>query len=569
MTKRWTAFLLSLLLLSCRLPARADIATLDRSLDRWLSAYPQVRFSATLSLEALSPFGKDTLTSLNAALKHASVRADIARAQNDSDTAVQIDLGQSTILSLRETASTGAYSFVTSLLPHRTLTSVKASPLDLLTALQAEAAPVAEPPAVESAKTQTLNASDIREAFTALDAISELDACYKALTDGILPYATEKRANYNIKGIGAGKWSRIARLTTEQSESLLAPLRDVLACGMDTLYREELSQVTFDKGFIVALYRNADQKDICVYLKGNLIYPDGAKRTLVWQWAFKNDGLERKDTLKIEAARTGGSADARTVAATYEQAGRSDAFSIQGKTETTLKRAKVTDKSTVRVNLAGKQDENQGMTCKGNVGRELAQTADGQTAKTSESATVDLLVTPDEAGAVLSGEIIYQTQQEKTVVNKLTLTLAMDAPVLGQEPATGAEADVSPTADPDATVTITAADGQTAPPSSLEEVVADFEEETADNSAADAASYLVGTPPAGLQAYATPAADTTVDLDTAGATRMEALFGEMLQTLAGKLILAMAALPEEDAAFLRDGMSDQDYAAFLALLDAR
>ena len=39
------------------------------------------------------------------------------------------------------------------------------------------------------------------------------------------------------------------------------------------------------------------------------------------------------------------------------------------------------------------------------------------------------------------------------------------------------------------------------------------------------------------------------------------------QNLAGRLLVALAALPQEDVALLKDGMTDQDYAAFLALLN--
>ena len=47
-----------------------------------------------------------------------------------------------------------------------------------------------------------------------------------------------------------------------------------------------------------------------------------------------------------------------------------------------------------------------------------------------------------------------------------------------------------------------------------------------------------------------------------------ALLTEAAQNLAGRLLPALAALPEEDNGLLRDGMTDADFAAFLALLNA-
>ena len=55
--------------------------------------------------------------------------------------------------------------------------------------------------------------------FDALLAIQEVEGCYKTLTDAILPYAEQKKANYKIKDIATSRWSRIARLTTERARS--------------------------------------------------------------------------------------------------------------------------------------------------------------------------------------------------------------------------------------------------------------------------------------------------------------------------------------------------------------
>ena len=50
------------------------------------------------------------------------------------------------------------------------------------------------------------------------------------------------------------------------------------------------------------------------------------------------------------------------------------------------------------------------------------------------------------------------------------------------------------------------------------------------------------------------------------AAALAALQGELFQRAAGKLLPALAALPDGDSALLSDSMSDEDYQAFLNLL---
>ena len=96
------------------------------------------------------------------------------------------------------------------------------------------------------------------------------------------------------------------------------------------------------------------------------------------------------------------------------------------------------------------------------------------------------------------------------------------------------------------------------PPSSLSQNEPAGEENSA---------YLVGQPPIGYQTYEVPETMQTYDLDTAQRQQLEALRAELVQNLAGRLLAALAGLPAEDTALLSDNMSDEDYAAFLALLE--
>lgn len=560
--KRCIALILSLLLLLgvTHSASANDAAVLDRALSRWLSAYPSVRFGATLTLKAHMPFPEETLAMFNAVLGHVNIAGSIQRTDEMDESTLQISVGERELLTLQEQSGENEAVMTLSLLPNRKLTTQGASPLDLLLETQAtvdsEGTETAEQNEVDSAQDtkqgDTLNTSDVESAFSALDAIAQLREIYQTLTEKTLPLTEEKRANYNIKGIGAGKWSHVARLTAEQSESMLTPLRAVLACGMDEEYRDELSQVTFEKGFIVALYQNSDKKDICLYMKGNLIYPDGDKRKMVWEWAFKTDGLIRTDSYRFEVSRLRGTADSRTISASYTQESRSEAFNIKGKTETTLKRAKVTDKSVVNVAMAGKQSADLVLSAEGTLSRDVTQTISGNTTKRAENAELALAITPDGEGAILSGTATYRKLTEKTVESEVLLTFADNAPVI--VPATAAMAP-----------TITVIPSESSAISSLDLLEDAFTETGSDNDPQQD-EYLVGTAPIGLSVYTVPSVETTIALDDATPAQINALIAEAAQNLAGKLLLAVAELPEEDAVLFGDGMTESDYAVFLSLL---
>ena len=81
-------------------------------------------------------------------------------------------------------------------------------------------------------------------------------------------------------------------------------------------------------------------------------------------------------------------------------------------------------------------------------------------------------------------------------------------------------------------------------------------------------AFLVGVTPIGLKTYTIPQEQATVDVDNATTATLQNLMAELSQTLAGKLVLAVSALPGEDGKILSDGMTDQDYAAFIAIINA-
>ncbi len=570
------AFGLALILaLGCCWPAQADMAALDNALSRWLTGRDALRFSATLTVNTLLPFTDDTLTMLNGVLSHVTIDANVKESGESSQTDAQIAVDGTALMDWNEQAQDGVYTLTTSLLPNRTLTAKNASPMDVLSSFTGDEAAEDANADMAEEDTEIVNNSDVAQAFSLLNAIEELQACYQKLTDGIQEYATEKSANYSIKHIGRGKWSRVARLTTEQSESLLPELRAVLSCGMDDTYRTEIAGMTFAKGFVVALYRNADDQDICVYMKGNVYGADGIRRALAFQWAFTTDGIERTDTYKYEITKSSGKRDSRIIGAICTQTSRSDQYSIDLEATTTLKRIRITDKDTETIDLSGAVDADDGMTCQGVMSSVIAQTVSSDTTKNTTNTTVDLLFTPDNGVNTVSGTVVYQTLTDKIVERELAWTLAADAakPTAKVEPDDKTEKTdtaggvvvsiISPETEADGEM----ADDTAAPVSSLEQIAADVSTGSQTEPQEDSSPYLVGSAPTGLTTFSKTESLQAIDLDKADADTVQLLLTEAAQHLASRLILAIANLPDDDAALLQDGMTDTDYAAFLALLD--
>ena len=552
MTRRLLSIVLCLVLIAgCCLPAQADITALDTALSRWLKDMPSVQFAASLEVKKLLPYDDATVTLLNGVLKHVTVNAALNFTGTDSQTDAQIAIDSQALASWSECLQNGAYTLTTSLLPNRTLTSAKQPPADLLTA-PGETNPKADDTAIDPAS-----------AFSALDAVAELQQCYQALTNAIQPYSTEKKANYNIKGIGKGSYSLVAKLTPEQSQSLTEQLRAVLACGMDNAYRAEIAQMTFEKGFVVALYRNADHQDLCVYLKGNAAMPDKTKRKVAFQWAFTTNGLERKDLYQFSVSKTSGGTDKRVIAANLTQESKSDRLAIQSESETTLKRNKITDTVEATIKLTGSRDENGTLSCKGTVGSDTAHIEDGETTTGGSSTEADITFAPSGNACSLTGTADCKTVGNDGTATELIWTFAPwdGSGLKADENANAASPTTSQAAEPTASAV---------PASSLQQ----YAEATATDAPQATATpgagteYLVGSSPEGTKTYTVPSAETNIDLDNANTEVVQNLLAEAAQNLAGKMVLAVAALPEEDRALLKDGMTDQDYAAFEALLGA-
>lgn len=493
--------------------ALAGVPGLDNATAAYFDVADDMRFTLSAQFSELYPYGEETVDMLNRALGHMAVSATATQSGNDM--ALQVD-GES-VMTLSERTTGGGTALTTSLLPKRTLVSGD-SALDAFSGLAGAAEP----------------------SFDAFTAFADAERSYQALTDAIAPYAEEKKANYKIKGVGASKWSRIARLTTEQSTELAPLITAVLGSGMDAAYRERLGQLAFGKGFIVALYQTEEGgEDIAVYMKGNVSFPEGGTATLSYQWAFANSDDKRIDTYKFSLGKSKAIGTSREITASYTRKTGRDSVELSGKSSARVAVEKDRVTTTVTHELKGRE-ENGARTLTGKV-----TTAQAGTSTTTTTVKPELTLTTIEGSAVLSGTVELAQKQGKKQATGVTLTFAEEL----------ADAFVA-AADDGGLYTVTEPEIDM-PQSSLDQNV------EADEPAAE---YRVGQAPIGLNDYTPPAAPQIVDLDTLTQERREALLGEAAQNLAGKLLVALAQLPAEDIALLSDNMSEADFAAFLEMV---
>jgi len=230
--------------------------------------------------------------------------------------------------------------------------------------------------------------------------------------------------------------------------------------------------------------------------------------------------------------------DDRIISATYRRAASGESMKLKGESS-----ARITDPdlgqtvtTTLTHDLKGSA-EGENRTVEGSLSAAV-RTAVGEKAQTvTTTVKPNVQILSMDGSAVLSGTASVERKTGKEVT--LSAQLAFD-----EEPAelltSGA-------------VYIVTEDMM--PPSSLTQ---NLEKNDPDD-------YLVGKPPIGYTVHTAPDSRVTVDLDAEDG--MDSLMDELSQNLAGKLLIALSKLPEEDTALLRDSMSEEDYAAFLALVE--
>ncbi len=526
--KRLAAFALSLFMLI----GAAGASETSGIIGDYFDVSTDTSFTVGAELETVMPFGDATVAKLNGVLKHMTLDAGISKTSDGEDISLAISVDGDSVFNMKQRQTGEGFELETSLLPNRTLTGSS----DILEAL--------------------FGAGEQESAFDATAAIAEVQGVYTELTDGITPYAEEKKANYKIKSIGTAKWSRVARLTPEQSAELLPQIAAVLGCGMDAEYRARLAGMTCAKNFTVALYRDkTDGEDIAVYMKGDVTFEDGTVRSLSYQWAFK-DGKERKDTYKFELKKKKSPADNRIISATITNKSSSGGIDISGKSETTLKEGKSTVVITEGIELGGKISGSS-RTLKGEISTAEKTTFDGKSQTVTATIAPDLTLTSAEGSGALGGAVRLEKKQGKNPQLSVKLTFDPDnASRLADAAQQGTLYSVG-----DDDVIISMID----PENGVAGEVPAEEPEPAQSAALPQGKP--GEPPLGYSAYSVPAQMQTIGIDGASRETLDALTDEMAQRLAGALLIKLAALPGEDAALLTDGMTAEDAQAFMTLLE--
>lgn len=506
---------------------------LDQILSPWLDDYTDMRFSLSARLNRMLPYGESTIETINGVLKHLSMEASL----QGNDTALALCVDGDAVMDAAQSAAEDGTEMTLSVLPNRVLKS-SSSAMDVLTGVaQAE------------------------QPFEFFQAAGELEQCYQALTDAIVPYAEEKKANYKIKDVASARWVRLARLTAEQNDELAPLIADVLSCGMDEAYRAQMKGLSFAKGFTVALYQTKEGgDDLALYMKGTVTLADGKPRALAYQWAFQEKDGVRTDSLKYEMVKSKTKVDfTREVHALIRRSTEKKLL-LDGECELIVKENGQTVRTTHTYDLTGREKDG-GRTVSGSFSEEVRTTVKEDTDTVTLAIAPEITLTDADGSAALSGEIAVQ--QKKGKIIQMDLALLFD-----EEPARRLEE-----AEENGELYEVQEPAASMPPSSLTQNVEivivglDKDEETEAEEEEDPADYLVGEPPIGLRSYALPGEEIIVDLDSASSAEMDELMGEMAQRLAGRLLVALASLPEEDSALIRDNLSVEDYATFLSLVD--
>ena len=470
------------------------------------------QFHLTAQLKSLTPYGQETLDQMNALLGNLSVYASV----DENDTLLRFCVAGEPVASIREQQADMGTMLTTSLLPGRTLLS-SGSAVDVLSGLDEQ-----------------------EESFDFFAAIQQAEGCYQELAEAILPFAEEKSASYSIENVGSARWVRLARLEMEQSAQITPAIAKVLGCGMDEAFQQQLAQMECLKGFTVALYRTKeDGADIAVYIKGNVRFADGVQRAISYQWAFgQNSKGQRVDTYKFDMTKAETPRDNRQITGTLRRTPDSGALLIKGQSKAVVRdpETNIVTTTTLSHDLSGQN---------GVIGGSVTHTQ--RVAKGEEGTTTTFTITPalQHQDGLLTGSVLVQKKIGNTVHAEIDLLLEEGA----------ALADLT---EAEASAQFVVIDDRL-PQSSLTQNLNLGPEEPED--------YLVGKPPIGYTAYDAPAEDITLDVSALNAEELAALTDEMTQRLAGSLLRAIAELPQEASALIRDNLSEADWAAFLALLE--
>ena len=504
--------------------ALAELGWVDDQLSAFLDINSDTTFSLGIQVNTLQPFGEDITAMLNETLAHIRVETRIL----DDGTQMHFAVGDEPVFTVEEALRDNRMAMTTNLLPNRVLIADR-SPLDLLSGNEMATDPL----------------------FDVHAAVIDAENCYEALTEAIVPYATEKAANYKITGIGYARWVRLARLSVEDSGKLLPQIIRVLGCGMDQEFRNKLQTLTCADQFTIALYFDEEGgAPLALYMKGSVYLTPEDKWTLAYQWAFNRSEEESKDTYRYELVQVKNPKHKRVIEAERTNTTSEDGRLLLNR-EFEIALRDDTRNCTILHNdqLTHARDGSQ-QTLSGSLATTLKEHSGGETTTTVTTITPELLLTSAQGSGVLSGQVNLEEHQGKTVYRDLTFLLdEAPAQALGEAAASGNlfAVDVNPR------------DPSVAGSSLAQNVDVVWSDDSLKG-------FLVGNPPIGMESYPVPETMQTIDLMLADDTQRTTLLDEMAQRGAGVLLVALGKLPGEPLRLLTDNMPDVDDAAFLSLL---
>ena len=486
----------------------------------------EVVMDAQFSVDASSEFGDHLIELINATLSEINIKAHIKPLNDGYSTDLRILMADELLVQIDEHIDNSGSSLTTTLLPNRTLTSSDSAlatlfnqPVDMSTLM-----PDADPEDV------ILNPT-----FDPVLAFKDLNSVYRNLTDAIVPMAEEKSSNYNISNVGKAKWSRIARLTPEQSILLAPQIASLLSCGMDDTFVNFIHDMSYNKGFVVALYQTEEQgDDIAVYMKGGIKDLNDKEYNLSFQWAFATDSDgENINTYKMELTAKRSPSNNRVINATYRTTSKDDQVIFKGKSEAIMKQGTQLTKLTINSTLEGDNTDS-GCTLNGEHIYTHAITI-GDTTRTTISTLVPDLLLSNSSPAVLSGSIKYDSKRSRIPQLGLTIAFSEQAPTFGQL-------------------------SKTPPP--LSEAL---QESSLNHDWGDlfTPSYQVGSAPLGMTSYSSPSNPTAQLLDTMSDESKQTLLDEMAFNLASNAISVLPKLSPEALAIFSFGVNELDFQAFL------
>ncbi|MBE5802320.1 MAG: hypothetical protein E7319_08545 [Clostridiales bacterium] len=520
-----TACALCLALCMLTTGALAELSWLDDALSSYLDINDDTTFSLGFQINELLPFSEETVGMINGVLGHLRMNSRV----QDTSSLMALLVDGENMLSFSENEADGRMAFTTSLLPNRTLVA-DGSPMDVLSG------------------NETLR----EEPFDLFRAIEGAEECYMDLADAIVPFATEKSANYKISGIGYARWVRLAKLTAEDSQALMPQIIALLSCGMDQAFREQLQGMTCGDNFTIALYSTAENGEpLAMYMKGSVTMADGEKWQLAYQWAFLRDEEGQEDTYRYELTQNKSPRHKRIIEASRELGGQTGTLEIIRKADIQLKDADRNETIVIKDSIEAVEKGNK-TTLTGSLVTTVKDQSSENVVSHVTTFTPDLLLTSAEGTGVLSGSVSLKETQGKTVLRDLVF-------IFDEEPA-----QLLDVAAEDGSLYAVAEEDPLDPAIAGSSLAQNIDVDWGgDTSLQD---YLVGNPPIGLTAHPTTKKPVTVDLDQADESVVAALRDEMAQNMAGVLLIALGRLPQEELSLLSDNMTETDYAIFMQLL---